>query len=678
MKEWHTDKNDSVPCSAILSLDSPSREAHFPVNKAVTTHPRERWCRATHTSVCQCCVTKAVAEQQGWEQDLCPQTQVELMAQNTAKDCCGAQTGRRMYAGRSHEKIFFQRPPRSWESVARQEAMKSGEELARSKQFERPSFPEILYPTETKVRLCPSRVIGPTAVVQEKQTAVTHLPPITMSPKLSNEKKEMQIIRCLVSNESASKVLCCQGYIPWDCVGLGAGGNLNISALHSHLKLTPSHHGCTSRQGCPCGTWPGALPASASTVISNTYCMAKSHAEMLPNWLMSPLVVGSGASCVPPQSSRHVGEQHTPHPEAAKLELCSGCCWHHPRVLSPGLPPTAVQIKRNPFTAYITHLSIADISLLFCTFILSIEYIAGFGFAYGFYYYVTTTLSIVFLLGYNTGLYLLTAISIERCLSIVYPIWYRCHRSQHQSAIVCAILWTLSFFMTVAEYITCKDDSTKEQFDDGNHCQALLIFTWILTFMIFIPLMILSSLILVIRIHRNSLRPHSSKLYIIIVVTVIVFLIFAMPMRLLYLLNYHHWSSLLSQQNHVTIVLSTVNSSINPLVYFFVGSSKKKRFKESLKVVLSRALTDGLRPRSQEGRDVQCCWNDTSAELHPIVDGSAGQGKCIGIYSTQLAALVLNFSRGKRKVPLPLLELVVVFVQICNEPSQSDFTAYFK
>ncbi|NXA82423.1 MAS protein, partial [Thryothorus ludovicianus] len=258
------------------------------------------------------------------------------------------------------------------------------------------------------------------------------------------------------------------------------------------------------------------------------------------------------------------------------------------------------QIKRNPFTAYITHLSIADISLLLCTFILSIEYIAGFGFAYGFYYYVTTTLSIVFLLGYNTGLYLLTAISIERCLSIVYPIWYRCHRSQHQSAIVCAILWTLSFFMTVAEYLTCKDDSTKDQFDDGNHCQALLIFTWILTFMIFIPLMILSSLILVIRIHRNSLRPHSSKLYIIIVATVIVFLIFAMPMRLLYLLNYHHWSSLLSQQNHVTIVLSTVNSSINPLVYFFVGSSKKKRFKESLKVVLSRALTDGLRPRSQE------------------------------------------------------------------------------
>lgn len=31
---------------------------------AVTTHPQERWWRVTHMSVCQCCVTKAVPEQQ--------------------------------------------------------------------------------------------------------------------------------------------------------------------------------------------------------------------------------------------------------------------------------------------------------------------------------------------------------------------------------------------------------------------------------------------------------------------------------------------------------------------------------------------------------------------------------------------------------------------------------------
>lgn len=66
--------------------------------------------RATHRSVCQCCVRKGVAEQQGEKQDLCSQRQVEPMAQKMVKDCCGAGTGRRMYAGRSHEKIFFQAP----------------------------------------------------------------------------------------------------------------------------------------------------------------------------------------------------------------------------------------------------------------------------------------------------------------------------------------------------------------------------------------------------------------------------------------------------------------------------------------------------------------------------------------------------------------------------------------
>lgn len=63
------------------------------------------------------------------KQDLCPQRQVELMAKKMAKDCCGARTGRRMYVGRSQGKISFQRLLRSCESVARQEAMKSEEEL---------------------------------------------------------------------------------------------------------------------------------------------------------------------------------------------------------------------------------------------------------------------------------------------------------------------------------------------------------------------------------------------------------------------------------------------------------------------------------------------------------------------------------------------------------------------
>ncbi|XP_004701976.1 proto-oncogene Mas [Echinops telfairi] len=250
------------------------------------------------------------------------------------------------------------------------------------------------------------------------------------------------------------------------------------------------------------------------------------------------------------------------------------------------------RMKRNPFTVYITHLSIADISLLFCIFILSVDYVLDHELSSG-YYYTIVTLSVTFLFGYNTGLYLLTAISVERCLSVLYPIWYRCQRPKHQSGLVCALLWALSCLVTAMEYAMCID--SEGQAHRQSKCRAVLIFIAFLSFLVFTPLMVVSSTIVVIKIRQNTWTAHSSKLYLVILVTVIVFLIFAMPMRLLYLLYYEYWSRF-GNLHQFSLLFSTINSSANPFIYFFVGSSKKKRFKESLNVVLTRAFKDEIQP----------------------------------------------------------------------------------
>lgn len=254
------------------------------------------------------------------------------------------------------------------------------------------------------------------------------------------------------------------------------------------------------------------------------------------------------------------------------------------------------RMRRNPFTVYITHLSVADISLLFCIFILTVDYALDYELSSG-YYYTIVTLSVTFLFGYNTGLYLLTAISVERCLSVLYPIWYRCHRPKHQSACVCALLWALSCLVTSMEYVMCID--REGQSHSRSDCRAVIIFIAVLSFLVFTPLMVVSSTILVVKIRRNAWASHSSKLYMVITVTIVIFLIFAMPMRLLYLMYYEHWSAW-GSFHHVSLLLSTINSSANPCIYFFVGSSRKKRFKESLKVVLTRAFKDEMQPRRQE------------------------------------------------------------------------------
>ncbi|XP_004674226.1 PREDICTED: proto-oncogene Mas [Condylura cristata] len=253
------------------------------------------------------------------------------------------------------------------------------------------------------------------------------------------------------------------------------------------------------------------------------------------------------------------------------------------------------RMRRNPFTVYITHLSVADISLLFCIFILSVDYAFQMELTSG--YYTIVTLSVTFLFGYNTGLYLLTAISVERCLSVLHPIWYRCHRPKHQSACVCALLWALSCLVTTMEYAKCIE--RQEHSSPRGGCRAVIVFIGVLSFLVFTPLMLVSSTVLVVKIRKSTWASPSSKLYLVITLTIVIFLICAMPMRLLYLLYYEYWATF-RNLHHVSLLFSTINSSANPFIYFFVGSSKKKRFQESLKVVLTRAFKDESQPRRQD------------------------------------------------------------------------------
>ncbi|XP_069486162.1 proto-oncogene Mas-like [Ambystoma mexicanum] len=259
-------------------------------------------------------------------------------------------------------------------------------------------------------------------------------------------------------------------------------------------------------------------------------------------------------------------------------------------------------IKRNRFTIYILNLAVADFTFLLCCSI-------------GVLYFIVAhedpelvqndaaqlTLEIFFSFGYNMSLYLLTAISVERCLSVIFPIWYQCRRPNHQSLITCALLWVLSIVVTSVEYFSCHEEDHVHE-GDSSPCEHI-IFTLmcLLNFLIFTPLMVVFSLILLVRVRRDSIMRQSSKLYIIVVATVVIFLVFALPMRLVSLLEYEH----LEYPDHLvllTILFSTLSSSLNPLVYFFVGGQWKWSRRSSIRTALRAAFNDAL-DSSQNGME---------------------------------------------------------------------------
>uniref|UniRef100_A0A663FB48 G-protein coupled receptors family 1 profile domain-containing protein n=1 Tax=Aquila chrysaetos chrysaetos TaxID=223781 RepID=A0A663FB48_AQUCH len=236
------------------------------------------------------------------------------------------------------------------------------------------------------------------------------------------------------------------------------------------------------------------------------------------------------------------------------------------------------RIRRNPITVYILNLAVADFTFLlfmvtssllymmenvFCSAVASLMYLRS--------------LFLLSLFSYNMGLYLLTAISIERCMSILCPLWYRCRRPQRLSTVVCALLWALSITVIAA------------------HCRMALISMYVLNFLIFAPPMVISNVILFIKVLCGSKRRQPRRLYIVIFLTVLFFLIFGVPLSIWNFLQQFSYTIVLSQ---ICLLLASVNSSINPVIYVLVGSCGKSRFRGSVKVALQRVFED--RADSQE------------------------------------------------------------------------------
>uniref|UniRef100_A0A8C3TBB4 G-protein coupled receptors family 1 profile domain-containing protein n=1 Tax=Chelydra serpentina TaxID=8475 RepID=A0A8C3TBB4_CHESE len=251
-------------------------------------------------------------------------------------------------------------------------------------------------------------------------------------------------------------------------------------------------------------------------------------------------------------------------------------------------------IKRNIFTVYILNLAAADFGFLLCLPGFLITFNAKHLFCFpleGFN--LINSFQLLSLLTYSTSLYLLTAISTERCVSVLFPIWHRCHRPNHLSAIVCALLWALSCLLSGIVYSLCFVDGTE-------NCWSTFLPMYGLNFLIFAPIMIVSSLILFIKLRRSSQRRQQEKLYTVILLTVLFFLIFAVPLSVQYFLDLIHYSHV----NELSYLLASINSSINPVIYFLVGSYRQHRFRGCLQVALRSIFeekTDGGSPIDLNG-----------------------------------------------------------------------------
>lgn len=264
-------------------------------------------------------------------------------------------------------------------------------------------------------------------------------------------------------------------------------------------------------------------------------------------------------------------------------------------------------VQRSPFCIYVLNLAVADLLFLLCmASLLSLE--TGPLLPDSISARVYEGMRRIKYLAYTAGLSLLTAISTQRCLSVLFPIWYKCHRPPHLSAVVCGTLWALALLMNFLAAFFCVPfwHPNKPQ------CFKVDIVFNSLILGIFMPVMVLTSTILFIRVRKNSLiqRQRPRRLFMVILASVLVFLTCSLPLGINWFLLY--WVEMTQDMRFLYSCISrfssSLSSSANPVIYFLVGSQKSHRLQESLGTVLGRALREEPEP---EGRETpSTCTND--------------------------------------------------------------------
>ncbi|XP_051822898.1 mas-related G-protein coupled receptor member X4-like [Antechinus flavipes] len=229
------------------------------------------------------------------------------------------------------------------------------------------------------------------------------------------------------------------------------------------------------------------------------------------------------------------------------------------------------RIRRTPFSIYILNLAGAD-ALFLCFTILEFidefhRYLSG-----GSTFRIMLSLESTF---YIAGLSFLAAISTERCLIVLFPLWCRGHRPKHLSAVVCSGIWVQAGLVRVILNLRL--------------CDEVVLNIRAAYFFLLTCIMCVSSLTFLVKIQCCSQVRQPPRLYLLVLLTVLVFLLFGLPPEILSFLAFRFCIPFVPYWIHP--FLACINSSVNPLIYFFLGRQRHAR-REPLRVVLQRALRE--------------------------------------------------------------------------------------
>ncbi|XP_063753117.1 chemokine-like receptor 1 [Eleginops maclovinus] len=217
-------------------------------------------------------------------------------------------------------------------------------------------------------------------------------------------------------------------------------------------------------------------------------------------------------------------------------------------------------------------------------------------------------ISSVMFLNMFSSIFLLVVISIDRCVSVVFPVWAQNHRTVNKASVVVCISWFLAATLSLPSLIfrdvgshlgrtLCYNNYTSSQYSHKIIAVTRFFTGFVVPFIIIIICYSIISLRL-----RNNRMTKSAKPLKVMSALVAAFFVCWLPYHVFVLLelNHEHFDqTILIYGLKVSTFMAAANSFLNPVLYVFMGNDFKRKFKNSVLSKMENAMGEEGRTTSR-------------------------------------------------------------------------------
>ncbi|XP_056119908.1 chemerin-like receptor 1 [Rhinichthys klamathensis goyatoka] len=193
--------------------------------------------------------------------------------------------------------------------------------------------------------------------------------------------------------------------------------------------------------------------------------------------------------------------------------------------------------------------------------------------------------SFVMTLNMYSSIFILVIISVDRCITVKFPVWAQNQRTAKKASLVVVMAWFMSALLSIpsAKFREINTNQTStvicySNYEDHHRTVVFMRFT----FGFLIPFLTISTCysILICKLRANQMS-KSTKPYKIMTLLITTFFICWLPFHIISIIElnkskYAPHDAIFHAAQQLSAILANANSFINPFIYAFMAKDLKK------------------------------------------------------------------------------------------------------